>query len=282
MPFGLSSAPGTFQRLMDLVFSGLNYYLMLVYVDDVVVFGPSVETLMVRLEEFLSRLRDANLKINTRKCHMFQRSIFFPGHVISEAGVEVPPEKTAAVEEWPVPRTRRELRSFLGLVSYYRKFIKSFGLIAEPLYKLMRKGRQFSWAEAQQQAFEQLKSCLVQAPVIGTPQATGCFHLDAGTSLRSLGVVLSQSQVGVERVIAYASRTLSQQEGAYCVTRKELLLVVFGLQKFRPYLTGRHFEVRVDHAAIQWLRKTPVPLAQTARWLLFIEKHRKGEKARKR
>ena len=207
MPFGLSSAPGTFQRLMDLVFSGLNYYSMVVYLDDVVVFGPSVEILLVRLEEVLSRLRGANLKINTRKCHMFQRRISFLGHVISEAGVEVQPEKTAAVEEWPVPRTLRELRSFLGLASYYRKFIKSFSLIAEPLYELMRKGRQFSWAEAQQQAFEQLKSCLVQAPVLGTPQATGCFYLDADACDRGLGVVLSQSQNGVEPV-SYTHLTL--------------------------------------------------------------------------
>ena len=284
MPFGLSSAPGTFQRLMDLVFSGLNFYSVLVYLDDLVVFGPSVATLIERLEEVLRRLRDANLKINTRKCHMFQRRISFLGHVISEAGVEVQPEKTAAVEEWPVPRTLRELRSFLGLASYYRKFIKSFSLIAEPLYELMRKGRPFCWTEAQQQAFDKLKTCLVQAPVLGTPQANGCFYLDTDASDQGLGIVLSQNQDGVERVIAYASRTLSQQERAYCVTRKELLAVVFGLKKFRPYLMGRHFVVRTDHSAIQWLRKTPVPLAQTARWLLFIEQydfevqHRSGEK----
>jgi len=284
MPFGLSSAPGTFQRLMDLVFSGLNYYSVLVYLDDVVVFGPSVETLMERLEEVFLRLRGANLKINTRKCHLFQRRISFLGHVISQDGVEVQPEKTAAVEEWPVPCNIRELRSFLGLASYYRKFIRSFSLIAEPLYELLRKGRQFCWSETQQLAFEQLKSCLVQAPVLGTPQANGCFYLDTDASDRGLGIVLSQMQGGVERVIAYASRTLTQQERAYCVTRKELLAVVYGLKKFRPYLMGRHFVVRTDHSAIQWLRKTPMPLAQTARWLLFIEQydfevqHRSGVK----
>jgi len=119
MLFGLSSAPGTLQHLMDLFFSGLNYYSLLVYFDDVAVFAPTVETLIERLEEVLHRLRDANLKINTRKYHMFQRRISFLGHVISEVGVEVQPEKTAAVEEWPVPRTLRELRSFLGLASYY-------------------------------------------------------------------------------------------------------------------------------------------------------------------
>ena len=177
MPFGLSSAPGTFQRLMDLVFSGLNYYSVFVYLDDVVVFGPSVETLIERLEEVFLRLRGANLKINTRKCHLFQRRIFFLGHVISQDGVEVQPEKTAAVEEWPVPSNIHELRSFLGLASYYRKFIRSFSLIAEPLYELLRKGRQFCWSETQQLAFEQLKSCLVQAPVLGTPQVLSLIHI---------------------------------------------------------------------------------------------------------
>jgi len=238
MPFGLSSAPGTFQRLMDVVFSGLNYYSVLVYLDDVVVFGPSVETLIERLEEVLRRLRDANLKINTRKCYMFQRRISFLGHVISEAGVEVQPEKTAAVEEWPVPRTLHDLRSFMGLASYYRKFIKSFSLNAEPLYELMRKGRQFCWTEAQQQAFDQLKTCLVQAPVLGTPQANGCFYLDSDASDKGLGVVLSQNQDGIERVIAYASRTLSPPERSYCVTRKEVLAVVFGLKSSDRTLWG--------------------------------------------
>ena len=123
---------------------------------------------------------------------MFQRRISFLGQVISEAGVEVQPEKTSAVEEWPVPCTLRELKSFLGLCSYYRKFIWSFSLIAEPLYELTRKGRSFCWTEAQQQAFDQLKSCLVQAPVLGTPQTDGCFYLDSDASDLGLGVVLSQ------------------------------------------------------------------------------------------
>jgi len=124
----------------------------------------------------------------------------------------------------------------------------------------------------------------VQAPVLGTPQTDGCFYLDSDASDLGLGVVLSQIQNGEERVIAFASRTLTQQERAYCVTRKELLPVVFGLKKFCPYLMGRHFVVRTDHSAIQWLRKTSVPLAQTARWLLFFEQydfevqHRSGKK----
>ena len=147
-----------------------------------VVFGPSIEILIERLGEVLRRLRDANLEINIRKCHMFQRRIFFLGHVISEAGVEVQSEKTSAVEEWPVPCTLPQLRLFLGLCSYCGKFIRSFSLIAEPLHKLTKKGRLFCWTEAQQQAFDQLKSCLVQAPVLGTPHTDGCFYLDSDAS----------------------------------------------------------------------------------------------------
>jgi len=124
----------------------------------------------------------------------------------------------------------------------------------------------------------------VQAPVLGTPQADGCFYLDSEASDLGLGVVLSQIQNGKKRVIAYASQTLTQEEKVNCVTRKKLLAVVFGLKKFRLYLMGKYFVVRTDHLAIQWLRKTPVPLAQTARWLLFIEQydfevqHRSGKK----
>ena len=284
MPFGLSTAPGTFQRLMDLVMSGLTYDSVLVYLDDLIIIGSSFDQLVERLEVVLARLRAANLKLNYRKCELFKRKVYFLGHVVSGAGVEVQPEKVDAVNDWPTPTKVSELRSFLGLASYYRRFIDSFSVIAAPLYQLMRKDSRFTWRDEQQLAFEQLKVALTTSPVLGCPQSEGTFCLDTDASERGLGAVLSQEQGGNERVLAYASRTLSAAERNYSITRKELLAVIFGLKKFRPYLIGRRFTVRTDHAALKWLRQTPEPMAQAGRWLAVMEEfdfdvqHRAGSR----
>ena len=284
MPFGLSTAPGTFQRLMDLVMSGLTYESVLVYLDDLIIIGSSFEQLAERLEVVLARLRAANLKLNYKKCELFKRKVYFLGHVVSGAGIEVQPEKVEAVSNWPTPTNVPELRSFLGLASYYRRFIDSFSVIAAPLYQLLRKNSRFTWFDEQQVAFEQLKVALTTAPVLGSPRSEGTFFMDTDASERGLGVVLSQEQDGNERVLAYASRTLSAAEKNYSITRKELLAVIFGLKKFRPYLIGRRFVIRSDHAALQWLRQTPEPMAQAGRWLAVMEEfdfdvqHRAGSR----
>ena len=284
MPFGLTSAPGTFQRLMDLVMCGLSYESVLVYLDDLIIMATSFEQLLERFEEVLRRLRAAKLKLNHRKCSLFQRKVSFLGHVISASGVEVQPEKTEVVRNWAVPRNLSELRSFLGLASYYRRFIEGFSVVAAPLYQLLRKGVQFHWNEQQQIAFDELKLRLSSSPVLASPRSEGTYILDSDASDYGLGVVLSQMQDGVERVLAFASRSLSSPERNYSITRKELLAVIFGLKRFRQYLIGRKFIVRTDHSALQWLRRTPEPIAQAGRWLAIMEEfdfsvqHRAGNK----
>ena len=286
MPFGLSTAPGTFQRLMDLVMCGLSYESVLVYLDDLIVMASSFEQLMQKFTEVLERLRAANLKLNCRKCSLFQRKVSFLGHIVSSAGIEVQPDKTEAVNNWPVPNSLSELRSFLGLASYYRRFIKDFSIIASPLTALTRKGCQFHWNDEQQQAFNELKTRLTTAPILSTPRSVGTYYLDTDAANSGLGVVLSQEQDGQERVLAYASRSLSLSERNYSITRKELLAVIFGLKRFRPYLIARKFVIRTDHSALQWLRKTPEPVAQSARWLAIMEEfsftvqHRLGSRHR--
>jgi len=284
MPFGLSTAPGTFQRLMDLVMCGLSYESVLVYLDDLIIMASSFEQLVERFAVVLDRLRAANLKLNCRKCNLFQRKVSFLGHVVSESGIEVQPEKTEVVRNWPVPKSLTELRSFLGLASYYRRFLEGFSIIAAPLYSLMRKGQHFRWGEDQQQAFDELKKRLTTAPVLASPRSSGTYYLDTDASEFGLGIVLSQEQEGLERVLAYASRSLNPAERNYSITRKELLAVIFGLKRFRQYLIGREFVIRTDHSALQWLRRTPEPIAQAGRWLAimeefnFVVQHRAGSK----
>ena len=282
LPFGLTTAPSVFQRLMDLVLCGLTYVSCLVYIDDIIVFAKDFRTHLDRLAEVFERLRQAGLKLHITKCSLFRRRVSFLGHVLSGSGIEVQPDKVRAVQDWPTPRNVSELRSFLGLASYYRRFVSGFADIAAPLNKLLRKNSVFEWSADQSRAFLELKDRLTSAPILGMPADTGTFLLDTDASNVGLGAVLSQMQGDREVVIAYASRSLSNAEQRYDTTKKELLAVMFGLKAYRQYLLGRKFTVRTDHSALQWLRKTPEPMAQMARWLSYIEqfdfdiKHRAG------
>ena len=284
LPFGLTTAPSVFQRLMDLVLCGLTYLTCLVYIDDIIVFSRDFDDHVQRLQEVFDRLRGANLKLHVKKCCLFQRKVAFLGHVLSEAGIEVQDDKVAAVRNWPTPRNLSELRSFLGLCSYYRRFVPNFADVAAPLHALQRKQVDFVWTEKQEIAFNRLKERLITSPVLGMPTDEGTYQLDCDASDVGLGAVLSQKQGASEVVIAYASRALSKPECNYDVTRRELLAIVFGLKTYKQYLLGRRFVIRTDHAALLWLRKTPEPMPQLARWLVFIEQfdfdvqHRPGHR----
>jgi hypothetical protein len=284
MPFGLCNAGATFQRLMDLVMAGLNFEICLVYLDDIVLYSKDISEHLERLRVLLTRLRGAKLKLKPSKCHLLRREVEFLGHVVSGEGVGTDPKKIEAVEYWPTPAVVRDVRSFLGLASYYRKFVRSFAEIAAPLHALTGKNTPFHWTDGCQRSFEQLKLALIQAPVLAMPVENEPYLLDTDASNHGIGAVLSQLQDGQERPVAYASRTYSRPELNYCVTRKELLAVIYYIKHFRQYLLGRRFTVRTDHSALQWLRKTPQPIGQQARWLEimeefdFVVEHRPGTK----
>ena len=271
---------------MDLVLCGLTYETCLVYLDDIIVFSRDFDSHMERLQEIFRRLRAANLKLHVKKCCLFQRRVDFLGHVLTESGIEVQPEKIKAVQNWPTPRNLTELRSFVGLCSYYRRFISGFADMAAPLHALTRKNARFVWGPEQDEAFNRLKERLTTAPILGMPRDEGTYYLDTDASDCGLGAVLSQDQDGREVVLAYASRTLSKPERNYDVTRRELLAIVYGLKVYRQYLLGRQFVIRTDHSALQSLRKTPEPIGQQARWQTFIEQftfvimHRPGTRHR--
>ena len=284
LPFGVTNGPATFQRLMDLTMTGLNYQICLVYLDDIILMSRTVEEHLERLVLILDRLRNAGLKLKPSKCKILQKTISFLGHIVSDQGIATDSEKVKAVEEWPTPKNVTEVRSFVGLCSYYRRFVKDFAWVAGPLHGLTGKRAHFEWNEKCQQAFEELKNRLVSSPILAMPEDEGTFRLDTDASNESIGAVLSQVQDGQERVIAYASRLLTKPERNYCVTRRELLAVVYFIKQFRVYLLGRHFLLRTDHAALRWLRKMPEPIGQQARWLEVMEEfsfdieHRPGKK----
>ena len=268
LPFGLTTAPSVFQRLVDLVLCGLTYVTCLVFLDDIIVFSRDSDTHIQHLQEVFERLRSANLKLHVKKCFLFLRKVAFLGHVISESGIEVQEDKVATVRDWPTPKNLSELRSFLGLCSYYRRFILGFADIAAPLHCLLRKEAKFIWTSEQEEAFNCLKQRLTTAPVLGMPTNEGQFYLDCDASNVGLGAVLLQKQG--------ASRSLTKAERNYDVTRRELLAIAYGLKAYKQYLLGRFFHVRTDHSALQWLRRTPEPMDQLARWLVFIEQFQFG------
>lgn len=273
LAMGLTNAPGQFQRLMDLILAGLVWEACLIYLDDVIVFSSTFDQHLERLAAVFSRLAKANLKLKASKCQLFQSEVHFLGHVVSKEGISADPEKIRTVANWPQPTNLTELRSFIGLCSYYRKFISGFADIAQPLNALTCKGVPFTWNEEQEQAFRALKDRLITAPVLVSPQDDGEFVLDTDASLTGLGAVLHQRQGDKLGVIAYASRMLTKAERNYTTTRRELLAVIFGLKQFRQFLLGRHFCLRVDHSALTFLRKSPELLGQSARWLEYIEEY---------
>lgn len=273
MPFGLCNAPSCFERLMERVLEGLQWKAALVYLDDVLVFGSTFEEELDRLKEVLHRLRAANLKLSPKKCTFFQHEVPFLGHVVGRDGVRTDPQKVTAVADWPVPNDLAGLRSFLGLCSYYRRFVPGFATVAAPLHQLTRKGARFQWGEACQRAFETLKQALVEAPVLPYPDPSLPYLLDTDASAEGVGAVLSQVKEGKEWVVAYFSTKFSKPEKNYCVTRKELAAVVKSLSHFHHYLYGARFTVRTDHAALRWLKTLKEPEGQLARWLGKLEQY---------
>ncbi|XP_046365604.2 uncharacterized protein LOC124141619 [Haliotis rufescens] len=224
MGFGLCNAPATYARVMSLILSGLSWDIVLRFLDDAVVNGPGIPGHFVNLRAVLERFRKYNLKLKPKKCVLFQRKIEFLGRIISPGQIQINEEDLKVVKDWPIPRTTREVESFLGLANYHRVFIKDYAKMAVPLSNIMGK-KPFDWGSEQQEAFEELKEALMSPPVLGLTRNTGRFILDTDASQYAIGAELIQVQDEKERTISYGSFALSPEQRRYCTTRKELLSV---------------------------------------------------------
>ena len=222
-------------------------------VSFIVIVGKCFQQHLSNLELVLDRLRQAGLRLKTSKCHLFREEVTFLGHRISRQGISTDPKKVSADQNWKTPNSIQDVRQFLGLVGYYRKYIPHFAAIARPLHQLTERGREFQWTQECIHAFDELKSRLLSAPILSFPDFEKPFIPDTDACQYGIGAVLSQDHDGEEKVVAYGSRTLSKAERKYCVTRKELLAVVTFTKLFRPYLLGRHFTLRTEHSSLQWL-----------------------------
>ena len=274
MPFGLTNAVPTFQRLMSLVLEGLMPLRCLVYLDDVLVIGRTFEQHLENLKAVLEAISKAGLKLKLSKCHFAQLSVDFLGFTISASGLAPDCKKVEALRNYPTPNDLTELRRFLGMASYYRRFISGFSDIACPLNRLTQKDMKFEWTKECDTAFLTLKEQLVSSPILAFPMPDSDYILYTDASDVGVGVVLAQEDgEGEERVISYASKAFSGSEKNWTTTEKEAYAVVWALQYFHPYVYGRKVVIYTDHKALKWLKNVKHPNGKLARWILKLEEY---------
>ena len=271
MPFGLCNAPATFQRCMLSIFSDMVERIMKVFMDDITVYGGTFEECLVNLEAVLHRCIEKDLVLNWEKCHFMVRQGIVLGHIISERGIEVDKAKVELIAKLPSPTTVKGVRQLLGHAGFYRRFIKGFSSLSKPLCELLAKDTKFIWDERCQHSFDQLKKFLTTTPIVRAPNWQLPFELMCDASDFAIGAVLGQREDGKPYVIYYASKTLNEAQRNYTTTEKELLAVVFALDKFRAYLVGSFIIVFTDHSALKYLLTKQDAKARLIRWILLLQ-----------
>lgn len=273
MPFGLKNAPSTFQRVMNNVLRGFQNEICLVYLDDIIIFSTSLQEHVQRLKLVFERLRQSKFKIQLDKSEFLHKEIAYLGHKVTENGITPNPDKIEAVKNFPVPKTPKEIKAFLGLAGYYRRFIKDFAKISKPLTSCLKKNAKIEHTPSFLQAFNHLKELLINAPILKYPDFSKPFVLTTDASNFALGAILSQGTPPKDQPIAFASRTLNETEQRYSTIEKELLAIVWSCKYFRPYLYGRKFQIFTDHRPLVWLFNLKEPNSKLMRWRLKLEEY---------
>lgn len=272
MPFGLKNAPATFQRLMDSVLRKHLGIRCFVYMDDIIIYSVNLQTHLEDIKKVLQTLRDSNLKVQCDKSDFLRKEVGFLGHVVTMEGVKPNPNKIEAIKAWPLPKTPKELKSFLGTIGYYRRFIPKFAHIAKPMTsKLRGKTKDIIIDHDYERAFEELKVIMTSDTLLAYPNFDQPFILTTDASNVAIGAVLAQLHDGKERPIAYLSRTLSKAEEKYSATAKELLAIYFAAKTFRPYLYGREFTIYTDHEPLTKELKLTDSTGRVTRQRLYLE-----------
>ncbi|GJS02675.1 putative nucleotidyltransferase, ribonuclease H [Tanacetum coccineum] len=267
MPFGLTNAPAVFMDLMNRIFHEYLDKFVIVFIDDILVYSKSEEEHERHLRIVLEILRQKKLYAKFSKCEFWLQQVAFLGHIVSADGIIMDPSKVEAITKWPRPTTVTEVRSFLGLAGYYRRFVEGFSRLALPLTQLMRKGEKFVWTDERQESFEELKRRLVSAPILTLPSGSGGFQIYSDASKKGLGCVLMQHG----KVIAYASRQLKPYEVNYPTHDLELAAVVFALKIWRHYLYGEACDIFTDHKSLKYIFTQRELNMRQRRWLELLK-----------
>ena len=253
------------------MFSDLVEEVMEIFMDDFTVYESSFEQCLNNLETVLQRCKDKQLALNWGKCHFMVTEGIVLGHKIYATGLEVDQSKIFIIKTLAPPTTVKGIRSFLGHAEFYRRFIKDFSNIARPLCRLLEKDTRFNFDDSCKAAFEEIKTRLVQAPIMAAPEWDQEFEVMCDASYFAMGAILGQKKEKILRAIYYASRTFNETQENYSTTKKEMLAIVFACEKFRPYILGSHVIVHTDHATIKYLMSKKEAKPRLIRWVLLLQ-----------
>lgn len=276
VPFGLSNSAQTQQRLVDALFGPEYEPNIFCYIDDIIVCSFTFDDHIRLLSEVKQKLLEANLTINVDKCEFFKTQLKFLGYIVGDNSLRTDPDKIAAMIDYPRPTNFTEVKRFIGLCSWYRRFIENFSSLVSPINDLLKgkkKKQSIEWNPEAEKSFILIKEALVSAPVLSQPDFTKPFVVQCDASNTGVGGVLTQNIDGGEKVVAYASRSLSRSERNYSVTERECLAVIFSIEKFRPYIEGVKFTVITDHHSLLWLNNLKNPTGKLARWAIRLRQH---------
>src|SRR5277367_2289641 len=271
LPFGLTNAPATFMTLMNDIFRKYLDDFVIVYLNNILIYSKTKEEHLQHVRLVLETLRKHQLYAKANKCELVRQKVEYTGHYISKEGITVDPRKITTIKDWPAPTNVSEVRSFLGLASYYRKFVQGFSAIATPLTVLLHKDKTFQWTTPEQTAFDALKGKLTSAPVLLLPDPNKPFTITTDASDFAIGAVLTQDKGKGEQPVAYESRKLSPAEQNYAVHEKELLAIVHAIRLWRMYLEERRFTVITDHASLEYIKTQTNLSRRQARWLETLQ-----------
>ena len=282
MPFGLTNAPATWQRLVDKAIGADLEPFVFIYLDDIIICTETFEKHMLVLREVMKRIKAAGLVVNKEKCELCRSELRYLGYLINENGLMVDPEKVSAIVNIPEPKTTRDIKSFIGLLSWYRRFIPDMATLVAPLNRLLSKKNKFIFDDECKESFRRAKECLISAPILKCPNFELPFTIQTDASDFGLGAVLSQTDEDGEHVVCYLSRSLAKNERKFSTTEKECLAVLWAIEKLRPYIEGYQFTIITDHHSLIWLNNLKDPNGRLSRWAVRLQQydfeiiHRKG------
>ena len=272
LPFGLKTAVASFSRAMDFILGPEVREFTTNYIDDLLIASENHEQHIQHLKDVLTKLKLAKFTVNLQKTEFFKQEIKFLGHILTTQGIRPDPDKVIAIQNFPTPRKIKDLRAFLGLCNFYRKFQSHYAELVQQLTHLLRKNNKWQWGEAEEKVFKLIKEKFLEEIVLCHPDFSKTFILQTDCSDLGLGGVLFQEdEEKNHRVITFLSRALHGPEVRYTTTEKELLAVIYCLKKVRLYVTGRAFVIRTDHRALEFLKPQGTLNDRLTRWLLYLQ-----------
>ena len=273
LPFGLKNAPASFQSLMHTVLRRLLFKYCLVYLDDVIIFSKDLKEHLDHLSTIFSRIREANLKLNGKKCQFGLPKVHYLGHILSGQGVHADPQKTQAMRDFPRPTSVKTLKGFLGLCGYYRRFVKGFAQIATPMHKLLRKDTKWVWTDDCEAAFLKMKEALCTAPILRFADMNKMFYLVTDASYTAISYCLCQEgEGGILHPIGFGGRSLNKSESNWTVTEIEFLAIICGIKYWSQHLSNKKFVIKTDHVSLKYIRSMRAEAGgRIARWCTFIQ-----------